>query len=313
MSSEITTAFVKQFSSNVFHLSQQKGSRLRNAVRNESQVGKSAFYDRIGSTTAIKRLSRHSDTPQIDTPHSRRRVDLVDYEWGDLVDDADKIRLLIDPANEYAQAAMWAMGRAMDDEIIGAAFAQANGGEEGTTTVDHPDAQKKVSVASSAGSGLNLEALLRAKRVLDGNDVDGDIRRYIAHSAQGLEDLLNETNITSADFNSVRALVQGEVDTFVGLNFIRIERLLNDASGEDFDTGTGAYNPGMGGGTLTSSYKRNIVWAEDGLLLAIGMDMTARIAERADKSFSTQVYASMGIGSTRMEEDKVVELLSLEA
>ena len=55
MSSEITTAFVKQFSSNVFHLSQQKGSRLAAACRNESQTGKSAFYDRIGAATAQKK------------------------------------------------------------------------------------------------------------------------------------------------------------------------------------------------------------------------------------------------------------------
>ena len=33
MSTQITTAFVEQYKSNVFHLAQQKGSRLRDAVR----------------------------------------------------------------------------------------------------------------------------------------------------------------------------------------------------------------------------------------------------------------------------------------
>ena len=83
MSSQVTTAFVQQYSSNVQLLTQQKGSLFRNAVRVESQVGKNAFYDQVGSATAQKRLSRHADTPQIDTPHARRRVSLVDYEYAD--------------------------------------------------------------------------------------------------------------------------------------------------------------------------------------------------------------------------------------
>jgi len=67
-------------------LSQQKGSLLRSAVSVESITGKNAFFDSVGVATAVKRTSRHGDTPQIDTPHSRRRVSLVDYEYADLID-----------------------------------------------------------------------------------------------------------------------------------------------------------------------------------------------------------------------------------
>ena len=142
MSTQIPTAHVKQFSANVFHLSQQKGSRFRIAVRNESLRGKSGFFDRIGSVVAQKLTSRHSDTPQIDTPHSRRRVTMVDYAHADLIDEQDKIRTLFDPANPYAQAFMWAMGRAMDDEIISGALGTAFGGEDGGTSVTLPNSQK---------------------------------------------------------------------------------------------------------------------------------------------------------------------------
>ena len=96
MSSQITTAFVQQYSNNVSMLSQQKGSLLRKAVEIESVVGKNSFFDQVGAATAQKRVSRHSDTPQIDTPHARRRVSLVDYEYADLIDNQDKIRTLID-------------------------------------------------------------------------------------------------------------------------------------------------------------------------------------------------------------------------
>ena len=118
MSSSIDQAFVDQFRANVFHLSQQKGSRLRESVRQEAVRGHEAFFERLGSVTATKKQSRHSDTPLIDTPHSRRRVTLNDYEHADLIDNADKIRTLIDPASPYSQAFMFALGRAMDDDGV---------------------------------------------------------------------------------------------------------------------------------------------------------------------------------------------------
>ncbi len=86
-------------------LAQQMGSRLRDAVRIENVVGKNAFIDQIGSATAQVRTTRHADTPQIDTPHSRRRLTLADYEYADLIDDQDNVRMLIDPTSAYAQAA----------------------------------------------------------------------------------------------------------------------------------------------------------------------------------------------------------------
>ena len=143
MSSQITTAFVQQYSANVQMLSQQMGSRLRDAVRVESIVGKNAFMDQIGVATAQLRTSTHADTPQLDTPHARRRLSLADYEYADLIDDEDKVRMLIDPTSSYAQAAAAAMGRAMDDVIITAALGTASSGETGSGSADL-DATAKV-------------------------------------------------------------------------------------------------------------------------------------------------------------------------
>jgi len=307
MSFEITTAFVKQFSANVFHLSQQQGSRLRMAVRSESQVGKSAFWDRIGASVAQLKPSRHSDTPQNDTPHSRRRVDLADFEWGDLIDDADKVRLLMDPTNEYAKSAAWALGRAMDDVVIAAFNGSAFGGEEGGTVVPLPDSQRLVATdgVTAAGVNLNVNTLRRIKEIIDGNDVDPSISRHIVVNASMLRSLLEETEVTSMDFNSVRALVSGELNTFMGFNFIRTERLLRPTGDIAFTLATGAIG---GGDTLVAATGRaGFAWAQDGMMLATGQDIRGEIARRPDKSFSTQVFASMSIGSTRMEEEKVVE------
>ena len=66
MSSQITTAFVQQYSNNVAMLSQQKGSLLRASVDVESVIGKNSFFDQVGVATAQKRVTRHADTPLID-------------------------------------------------------------------------------------------------------------------------------------------------------------------------------------------------------------------------------------------------------
>jgi hypothetical protein len=125
MSTEINKAFVQQFSDNLIMLAQQKGTRLMGAVRTKKTVGKYDHFDRIGKVSAQKRTSRHGDTPQIDTPHSRRRVIMDDYEWADLIDRQDEIRMLVDPRSAYAQSGAHALGRKMDELILDAATGNA--------------------------------------------------------------------------------------------------------------------------------------------------------------------------------------------
>lgn len=306
MSQQITTAFVKQYGANVFHLSQQKGSRLRNAVRVETVVGDSRFFDRIGKAAAQVRTSRHADTPQMDTPHTRRMVTLQDYEYADLVDQADKIKTLNDPINDYSMAAQWALGRSMDAVLIAAALGSAYGGVAGATAVVLPSTQKVASVASAAGAALNVQALRRTQKILDANDVDESEPRFFAFNAYQKESLLSATEVTSSDFNTIKALVMGQIDTFLGFKFIRSEQLTDRSGALNFDTSAGTV--GSGGGDA-DGYDQCIAWAKNGLLLALGADIKAEIGPRADKSYSTQVYASMSIGGTRMEEEKVVEVL----
>lgn len=306
MSSQITTSFVKQYGANVFHLSQQKGSVLRNCVRVESVQGDSRFFDRIGKATAQVKAGRHSDTPIMDTPHTRRMVALVDYEYGDMVDNADKVKTLNDPTNDYSVAAQWALGRAMDDLIVDAASGNAYGGVAGATSVALPSTQKIASVASTAGASLNVQALRRAAKILDSNDVDPMEARYFAFNAYQKEALLGQTEVSSADYNSVKALVMGQIDTFMGFKFVRTELLNDRSSALSFDQTTGAVGSGSGD---ANGYDQCLAWAKSGLLLAIGADIKAEIAKDPGKSFGTRIYASMSLGATRMEEEKVVEVL----
>ena len=282
MSTQITTAFSQQFSANVQLLSQQTGSILRGGVEEESVTGEKAFFDQVGAAAAVKRTSRHQDTPMVDTPHSRRMVTMDSYEWADLIDDADKIRMLIDPTSTYARAAAAAMGRAMDDAIIEAATGTSKTGKSGGTSTTLPSGQQ----IASGSADLTLAKLIQAKKILDSNSVDPSIPRHIAVSPDQIEALLNTTTVTSSDFNTVKALVQGEINTFLGFQFHVSNRLAK--SGND---------------------RTCFAWAQDGIKLAVGKDVESRIDERADKSYSTQVYYCASFGATRMEEEKVVQII----
>ena len=291
MSIQITTSFVEQYSSNVSMLSQQMGSKLRGSVDVENINGKNAFFDQVGVTAAQLRTSRHGDTPQIDTPHSRRRLSLADYEWADLVDDVDKVRMLVDPTSSYAKAAAAAMNRAMDDVIITSFNASASTGVAGGTSTALPSTQK--TATSDQSDGLTIAKLLSAKKIMDDNDVDPSIKRYIVCGPQQISDLLGTTSVTSADFNTVRALSTGEVNSFLGFEFIMSTRLNKDAT--------------------NTSDRLVFAYTEDAIKLGIGKDIGAKISERADKSYSTQVYYSMSLGAVRMEEKKVVQIPCHEA
>lgn len=286
MSVNVTTSFVEQYSANVQMLSQQMGSKLRGAVDVESIKGKNAFFEQIGKVTAQLRTSRHGTTPQIDTPHSRRRLNTATYEWADLIDDADKIRMLIDPTSSYAKAAAAAMGRAMDSVIISAALGSSDTGVSGGTSVALPSSQK----IAHGSAGLTVAKLLSAKKILDENDVDPSIKRYCVVSPEQIEDLLNLTEVKSSDFNTVKALAQGDINSFLGFEFITSNLLTQDATPN----------------------RQVIAFAADGIKLGIGKDITAKISERDDKSYSTQVYYCMDLGATRMEEEKIVEIACQE-
>ena len=286
MSTEVNKAFAQKFRDTFLHLVQQKGSRLRDYVRVNTDIsGKYDHFDRIGSTSAQKITSRHSDTPLISTPHSRRRVSMDDYNWADLIDKADKVRMLADPASDYMKAGVWAMGRKMDDIIIAAMSGNAVSIDEddASSNVALPAAQK---IAVSGTTDMNITKLMQAKKILDASDVDPDLPRHIVMKSNQFYDLLGDNQIQSSDYNTVKALVAGDIDTFMGFKFHRSERLAVDSSSD----------------TLC------LAWIPEGIGLSMGMDVKTEISERPDKNYSTQVYAQMCLGAVRIEDEKVVEI-----
>lgn len=294
MSFNVSTHFVQQYTTNVQLLLQQKGSKLRDAVTIGSYQGKAAkAIEQVGSVNAQKRTVRHGDTPLISTPADARWVFPNDYEWADLIDDQDKLRMLIDPQSSYALNGAYALGRAMDDEIIEAFFGVSKTGENGSTNTSFPASQDvDADVGAAGATGLNIAKLREAKKILMANEVDIDNDPlFCIITAEQHDDLLNEAQAISLDYNTRPVLVDGKITAFMGFNFIHTERL-----GVDGD-----------------SYRRVPAFAKSGMHLGMWNDIKTMISERDDKGYATQVYVKGTFGATRTEEKKVVEIKCSEA
>jgi len=293
MSDQITTALIKGFKKNFQMLCQQKTSVFRNAVREEPLDGEDDFFDQIGASDGADITDRHGDTQYTVTPHSRRKVSAIPWEWADLIDKADKVRMLADPESDYVKSAVAAANRRIDDHIIAAFFGTAYTGKTGTTDVTYPTTAAYVVPVNLTGSneGMTLNKLIRAKKLLLALDNEPGAEFHIAISPYQLDDLLKVTQIGSADYNTVRALQAGEIDKFMGFQFHVSNRLLVD----------------------TNSYRRLPAWVNDGMLLGVSDDQEVMIDVLPAKRHSTQVRVTMDMGSTRMEEAKVVEIKCYEA
>lgn len=303
MSFAVTTAFVQQYSTLTELLLQQKMSRLRGAVSTQGFKGKAAsVVEQFGITSAQRNAGRNSDTPIMNTPQDKRWAYPQDYDWGDLTDDQDKLRMLIDPTSQYAQAGAAALGRAMDDEIIAGILGANNTGENGSSSTGVLSAYGSSSqvvgatVGASGNTGLNVAKLRAAKKILLKAEVDFDSEEiFCAISAQQNDNLYNEIQIINADYSEGKPLVDGKViRKFMGFNFIHSERIPGATNYANIAAGVTGY-------TADTTWLVPF-WAKSGVTLGMWNDIETRIDKRADKRFATQIYVKGTFGATRTQE-----------
>jgi hypothetical protein len=292
MSNQIPTAFVNQFSANVQMLAQQMDSRLPQACRQETLRGELGFFDQIGVVEAVERTSRHADTPFTEVPHARRAVAAQDWEMSDIIDRQDTQRMLTSPQSSYVQTFAAGMNRRKDRVIMNAFFAPARTGKTGAATVAFPASQtiavNYVETGTATDSSLTIEKLRRARELLMDAEVSEGKDLFIACSQRELTQLLRTTQVTSADFNSVQALVHGHVDAFMGFEFIRVPSGLIPTDGTN---------------------RRIPCWHRQGMLFApLEGGQITRASEDPTKGYNTRIYMSDGFGATRMEEVRVVDI-----
>lgn len=247
---------------------------------------------------------------------------MVTYQWGDLVDNDDKLKLLINPESEYAIAARNAFGRVMDDIIIAGSLGTAFSGPDGATAVQLPTTGGALSsgqyVARTAlnndltiqngptgsttdASSMSPQRVRLIKYLFDTADVDPDEERFAVVSPNAIKNMLIYTEVTSADYNSVKALAEGAIDTWMGFKWIMSNRLplVGTASALGI-----TYQPISS--IANSGDRLCIFYCRNGLGIGIQEDVMTEIAKRPDMSFATQIYMEMVMGATRIEEPKVV-------
>lgn len=288
MSIEIPVAFVDQFSANVHLLAEQKMSRLRGTVMIEQVTGDSFAVERVGGIdTANEVTERHGDTPLNSTPHSRRWGFIRDFDVADLIDKQDRVKLLINPDSIYTMRHGGTMGRSFDDEIIRALGAAAASGHSGTTPVSFPTSTQEIAHGST---GMTVQKLLQAKEILDSNEIDEFMTRFAVVGSRQLRELLEDDKISSNDFNTVKALVRGEIDEYLGFKFIRSERLI-----------------------VASSIRECYVYAQPAVRMGVAQSPSSVVADRPDKRHAKQIYTYGSWGAVRVEDEMVVRILSDES
>lgn len=285
-----STAFVKQYQDTIYLLAQQMVSYLRPTVAVDTNFkGEQKFYDQYNTDDMVEIMSEYADTPVQAPNHARRMVAPRFFVSNTLEDPFDALQMVIDPKSTYMQAKIASAGRQVDDLIIAALGATAYTGKTGTSTATLAAGNKVVYNFGSGSSGMNKIKCIEAKKLLDSYEVEATDRFAAATSSQ-IADLLNTTEVSSSDYNVVKSLVQGELNTWLGFTWVRTERLTVDGSSN----------------RLCYFYHRM------GLQLAIQKDVMGRIDERPDKNYAWQVYLKLCLGATRLEENRVVQAACTE-
>lgn len=270
--------YAQSYGQNIMQLAQQKYSKLLNTVYVKPNVrGKTFFQDQIGQWNMEIKGSRNTQTPNNDPTLARRMGTMVDYHDNRLLDRGDELKSISDPRSAYTIAAAQSLGRKIDEVIITAAINSATAGETGTTTVTQGN------IILGTASSMTLARVIAVKAQLDNQDVEMEDRVFVITPA-ALDNLLNTTAATSSDYNSVKALIRGEIDTWMGFKWIMSTRIA----------------------AVSSSTLIGIAYQKYGLCLAMAAEPMVRTDERADLSYSWQVYYELNIGATRLEENRVV-------
>ena len=285
-----SVVYAQAYAQNIMQLAQQKYSKLMPIVYLKPNVKAKVFFqDQIGKWSMATKGGRNVQTPNNDPNLARRRGSMVDYHDNRMLDRGDELRMLSDPRSAYTIAAAQSLGRQIDTVIANNILATANTGETGSGTITLGTTAITAHVNPTAGvtgtpATLTFARVRSAKRALDLEDVEMEDRFFVV-SPQGMDALLNTTQATSSDYAAVKALVRGDIDTWMGFKWIVSTNLSSS-------------------GTITSCFAMQ----RYALAFAMGSEPLVRTDERQDLSYSWQVYYELNIGAVRLEEARVVQV-----
>jgi len=281
MSKNLTNAAVIEFDSEVKHEYQGMASLKDTVTIRTGVVGESYKFTRMGKGIANQKATQADVTP-MDIEHARQTATLQNWNAPEYTDIFDQAEVNFDERSELAQTIAKALGRREDQLIIDAMAAVTFA----ATNDEDPDTGRVFD--DSATTNFTLGLVQDAAGHLDDIESDsGD--RHIVLRALALQKLLENTSVTSSDFNTVKALVTGDLDTYMGFKFHKI--------------GTRAEGglPGVAADRVAFAYQKASIG------IAIGMDIKTSVDWVAQKT-SWLANGLFKAGAVAREPQGIVKL-----
>jgi P22 coat protein - gene protein 5. len=280
MAVQISNAFVTLFDSEVKQAYQ--GQRLLAGITRERSgvEGSTVKFPKIGKGSATIRVPQTDVTP-LNVSYSQVTATMEDYIAAEYSDIFNQQKVNFNERQELVQVVSGAIARRMDQIVLDALDASST-----SNTVANS--------IGGAATNLNIEKLREAKKLLDAKNVPMEGRSILIH-ANSLSSLLGETEVTSADFNTVRALVTGDINTFMGFRFVTFGD--RDEGGLPID--------GSDDRTLYAFHR-------DALGLGVGMNQTSRVDYIAEKT-SFLVASMFSAGAVAIDDEGIVKITCREA
>lgn len=279
---------VKQFKDDIIQAVQQTNSRLDGTVRRKEAVkAEEFFFHKLGSFNLLEKSGRNSTTPFLDPVHTRRKLVTSAFHGALFIDDFDTDRSIISGLDsDYMQGLVKAAKRKKDDLIIAAATGLAYEGKDGTTSVALPSSQQ----IASGSTGLSSTKLLNALEIIRAADVDPEEKIYCVISASQANDLMQDEKFINRDYSMGAVLDKGQIMSWGGINFIHSERLELNGSSE----------------------RKVLLYTENALGFGMARDITMKVGENPERSFTKTLYLKLDVGATRIEDEKIVEIACTE-
>lgn len=292
----VTEAYMLMFTANVQAALTRKGGLLAPYVSSSSYSGEKAqVVNFIGPIFFTKRTSVYADTKATEPEHTQRWIMADDYDCAVLVDRVDKLRTIFDPTNPYVERMREALARLQDDIIAQAFFADARSGRNGASTVSF--STYAADTIAAGGVGLTFAKLRALRKAMKRRYLDLRAEKpLIAVTAEQIDNLLGETVVGSHDYNAVKPLTDGEVNSFMGFTFIPAEGALS-----------------VDNGLLTGGNRLCPAWVPSGMHFGEWQGFQLTIGPRPDKNNIPQIHGCYTGGATRVEEGRVFQVLCTDA
>lgn len=260
-----------------------------------SEPGKLFNIDTIGTSDPKKVDTVVPDSPEGLVDMTRRVGAFESFHDGKYIESIQKVHQLQDPTNEVMAAMRAGKMRYMDKKIRDSFFASVRIGESGENTLAFPSgkivpvasrkylhAQEGTALPASGDLPLTLGKLLTARAIIRKTraaSVLPGAKLKIAVRTEDLSQLLTTIPVTSGDYQTVRRLESGEINQFLGFEFVLDEDV----------------NPKAGAAGVFILP----VWLDMAMKYKAREIHTATITQRTDKSMRPYAYYETEHGAVR--------------